>query len=128
PGEAEADEVRQPLLSAGRAVALDAVDRRRGCLDRVGAPGGVGRLDREAVAVEQLGRGGAEPDDGGDVLDAPAPGPLLGAADDERRYPESAAHEERGGALRRAPGVAGDGAEIGAEGGEVDGDVAGGRA
>ena len=64
----------------------------------------------------------------GHVLDAAAPGPLLRAAHDERREPQPAPHEQRGRALRAAELVAGDRAQVGAEGGEVDGDVAGRRA
>ena len=57
-----------------------------------------------------------------------APGALLRAADDERREAEAAPHQECRRALGAAEGVAGDRAEVGAEGGEVDGDVTGGRA
>ena len=77
-------------------------------------------LGAEATGLGELGRRGAEPDDRGHVLEAAAPGPLLRAAEHERREAQSASHEERGGARRRAPGVPGDGAQIGAERGEVD--------
>ena len=57
-----------------------------------------------------------------------APGPLLRAADEERRDAQPAAHEQRAGALRAAPLVRGHRAQVGAERGEVDRDVAGRRA
>ena len=82
----------------------------------------------EPPGVRELRRGRAEADDRGDVLDAAAPGALLHAADDEGRDAQAAAHEERGGALRATELVRRHRAEVGAEGGEVDGHVTGGRA
>ena len=49
-----------------------------------------------------------------------APGPLLRAADEERRDPQPAPHEQRAGALRARRLVRGHRTEVGAERGEVD--------
>ena len=63
---------------------------------------------REPVVGRQPRARGAEADDRGDVLEAAAPRPFLRAADDERREPQPAAHEQRARALRAAELVRGD--------------------
>ena len=113
----------------GIAVALDVGDRgeRRGRRGR-SVSARARAASRAMPPSVELGRGRAEADDAGDVLDAAAARALLRAADDERREPQPAAHQQRADALGAAELVRGDRAEVGAEADELEVDVAGGRA
>ena len=85
--------------------------------------GGLGLLGEPTVG--ELGGGGTEPDDGGDVLDARSAASFLGAADQERGQAHPPSHQQRGRAFRAAQLVGGDRAQVGAEPGEVERDVTG---
>ena len=100
-----------------------------GCLveQTVGERPGIGRLGGEPPFA-QLGHGGAEAGGGGDLLDPGPPVPFLGAAEQEGREAQTPPDQQGADPPRAAELVGGDRAEVGAQGGEVDGDVAGGGA
>ena len=91
--DGHADDVRDPGL--GVAHAVDPVDRRRRLQQSARLPPGRGSASASStpVAPTDLG-GGAETDDGGDVLEAGPPGPFLFAADQQGIEAQSPAHDQ----------------------------------
>src|SRR5262249_39689841 len=108
-----------------RAAAASAV-RRSGC------PGGAAAAPPAAARragggrARQLGEGGGEADGDGHILDPGPAVPLLGSAKQEGREAQAPADQQGADPPGPAELVGGHRAEVGAEGGEVDGDVPGG--